>query len=172
MRASSRRALSGRLWDFLSLLVAFSTFYNVSVSGFSFKFVGIAHRTNSCQLSPLQVALNNPVVQSTSVTSSTNRRFPLPPSKARPPPRYTSNDWMLSLGNIWKSRILRRVGSHLIFTTAWTTLLTVLFKRLKLVSQVSNPLPWTLLAGVLSLLLVFRTNSAYDRFWEGTTLSM
>ena len=28
-------------------------------------------------------------------------------------------------------------------------------------------LKWTLLVGVLSLLLVFRTNSAYDRFWEG-----
>ena len=30
-----------------------------------------------------------------------------------------------------------------------------------------SPLPWTVLGTVMGLLLVFRTNSAYDRFWEG-----
>ena len=33
-----------------------------------------------------------------------------------------------------------------------------------------NPTGHSMAAGALSLLLVFRTNSAYDRFWEGRKL--
>lgn len=35
---------------------------------------------------------------------------------------------------------------------------------------IHNMVPWSILASMLSLLLVFRTNSAYDRFWEGKKL--
>jgi ion channel-forming bestrophin family protein len=30
-----------------------------------------------------------------------------------------------------------------------------------------NPVPWTIVGVALGLLLVFRTNTAYDRYWEG-----
>jgi hypothetical protein len=84
-----------------------------------------------------------------------------------PAQRYSSNDWFISLMTLHKSRILRRIQSHLIFSICWTFITTFLYKTGRLALQVSNPLPWSLLASVLSLLLVFRTNSAYDRFWEG-----
>ncbi|WMJ81894.1 bestrophin family ion channel [Clostridium sp. MB40-C1] len=33
-----------------------------------------------------------------------------------------------------------------------------------------NPTPWAIVGGALGLLLVFRTNTAYDRYWEGRKL--
>ncbi|PFI78871.1 bestrophin family protein [Bacillus cereus] len=33
-----------------------------------------------------------------------------------------------------------------------------------------NPTPWVIVGGALGLLLVFRTNTAYDRYWEGRKL--
>ncbi len=33
-----------------------------------------------------------------------------------------------------------------------------------------NSTPWVIVGGALGLLLVFRTNTAYDRYWEGRKL--
>ena len=33
-----------------------------------------------------------------------------------------------------------------------------------------NQTPWVIVGGSLGLLLVFRTNTAYDRYWEGRKL--
>lgn len=33
-----------------------------------------------------------------------------------------------------------------------------------------NQTPWVIVGGALGLLLVFRTNTAYDRYWEGRKL--
>ena len=62
--------------------------------------------------------------------------------------------------------ILRRIAPHLGFTMLWTTLLTILSFFGNFVPVITDFNIWFQMGGVLSLLLVFRTNSAYDRFWE------
>ena len=85
--------------------------------------------------------------------------------------RYSSNDWIYSLMTLPASRILRRISSHLMASTVFTSFLTYLFKKGKLNRFIiHNGQPWALMVSVLSLLLVFRTNSAYDRFWESRKL--
>lgn len=84
--------------------------------------------------------------------------------------RYRSVDWLASLRGIPRSSLLRRISGPLLWTTlnAWFTYL--IFLQLTLLGL---PLPGigvtvhSLLGSALGLLLVFRTNTAYSRFWEG-----
>lgn len=92
-----------------------------------------------------------------------------------PPPtpftRYTSRYWFSQLINLPHSRILDRIKNHLLWSTLWSAFLTFMYTTGRLSGFViHNMVPWSILASVLSLLLVFRTNSAYDRFWEGKKL--
>ena len=93
-----------------------------------------------------------------------NQNRLIPPFEP-PPPRYSSNEWLSAMLSIPQSVILRRISFHLILTTVWTILVCFLAK-FGLVPLASDTLMWFLMGSVLSLLLVFRTNSAYDRFWE------
>ena len=80
--------------------------------------------------------------------------------------RYRSDDWMLNILSIPRSYLLRRIKSHLLFDQAVCIL--TLFARYKL-GWVNLSIPMlghTLLGSFLGLLLVFRTNSAYSRFWD------
>lgn len=79
--------------------------------------------------------------------------------------RYASRDWSRNIFTLPRSRILRRIASPLLFNTFVTficCLATAIFGKPHIVS----PLPHTLLGSALGLLLVFRTNAAYDRYWE------
>lgn len=79
--------------------------------------------------------------------------------------RYASRDWSRNIFTLPRSRILRRIASPLLFNTFVTfvcCLATAVFGKPHIVS----PLPHTLLGSALGLLLVFRTNAAYDRYWE------
>ena len=67
------------------------------------------------------------------------------------------------------SLILRRIKSPLLFNIAITFLICLLHAAVTVTGRVWPtviPLPHTLLSSALGLLLVFRTNAAYDRFWE------
>jgi predicted membrane chloride channel (bestrophin family) len=77
--------------------------------------------------------------------------------------RYSSNDWLLNFISTPTSFILRRIRFHLLFNVAVCLLVNHFFP--------TNPglsIPMTghtLLASSLGLLLSYRTNSAYARFW-------
>jgi putative membrane protein len=81
-------------------------------------------------------------------------------------PRYSSASWKESLLTLPSSRILARIRSFILFIVAWTTGLTILYK-LKILRLFLAGTVHAILGSALSLLLVFRTNSSYDKFWEG-----
>lgn len=86
-------------------------------------------------------------------------------SRFRVPSRYSTRDWWTILLGTPKSRVLRRIRHPMMFTAAWSALILGLYRIVPL-PQFSF-LPHNLIGSALSLLLVFRTNAAYTRFWEG-----
>lgn len=90
--------------------------------------------------------------------------------------RYASRDWFHSAITLPNSAILRDIRNPVIAITSWASFLSILHRKLVKV----NPLaaehmyfptaPHSLMMSALGLLLVFRTNSAYQRFTEGRTI--
>lgn len=81
------------------------------------------------------------------------------------PACYTSNDWFENLLSLPTSRIFKRTKNCILQNVIWTTILVFIFKKFK--STFAFPSTVHSISGsALSLLLVFRTNSSYDRFWE------
>lgn len=78
--------------------------------------------------------------------------------------RYTDWDWLKAMTTVSKSIVLTRIASHLMFNVFITTF--VLLAQDLGYSYDFSTLPHSLLGGFLGLLLVFRTNAAYARFWE------
>ena len=78
--------------------------------------------------------------------------------------RYAAIDWARNMRTLPKSLVLQRISSPLLFFLAITSVVCLLdtFTSLPKVSSMAH----TLLGSALGLLLVFRTNAAYDRFWE------
>jgi len=83
-----------------------------------------------------------------------------------PPKRLSAADWLGSLMGIPKSRILRRIRHPLISMTLVAFAITVLHCVCGMPGLASLA-GHNLIGFLLSLLLVFRTNSAYQRFQEG-----
>ena len=81
------------------------------------------------------------------------------------PTRYTSNDWFENLLALPSSRIFHRTKYCILQNIIWTTLLVFLFKKFKPTFSFPS-IVHSISGSALSLLLVFRTNSSYDRFWE------
>ncbi|TPX51261.1 hypothetical protein SeLEV6574_g00386 [Synchytrium endobioticum] len=54
-----------------------------------------------------------------------------------------------------------------LFFTAWSAIWTTLYMQLNIRQLAISPQLITILGVTLGLLLVFRTNTAYDRYWEG-----
>ncbi|TPX65030.1 hypothetical protein SpCBS45565_g05431 [Spizellomyces sp. 'palustris'] len=69
-----------------------------------------------------------------------------------------------------KASVIPRVFWPAIIHTLWGTLWTTLFMTANVKWFVIPPQLITILGVVISLLLVFRTNTAYDRYWEGRRL--
>lgn len=63
-------------------------------------------------------------------------------------------------------RILGRVAPRALLHAGWAALVAVLVLRLE-VDIGMGPLAHSLLGVALGMLLVFRTNAAYERYWEG-----
>lgn len=100
------------------------------------------------------------------------------------PGRISASDWSHNIMNLLHSRILRDVRSPVIFSCIWATFWSVVYKSLvnvgasadtniasfaRIVAS-SMTIPTTahsVMVSAMSLLLVFRTNSAYQRFAEG-----
>tara|TARA_B110001452_G_scaffold87505_1_gene71517 strand:- start:1263 stop:2045 length:783 start_codon:yes stop_codon:yes gene_type:complete len=79
--------------------------------------------------------------------------------------RYAAADWAKNVRTLPQSLILKRISSPLLFNVIITSVVCVLHTNLRALPPLV-PLPHTLLGSALGLLLVFRTNAAYDRFWE------
>ena len=82
--------------------------------------------------------------------------------------RYAAADWAKNLRSLPSSMILKRISSPLLFNLLITVAVCAFHASpLAALSSLSlDRLPHTLAGNALGLLLVFRTNAAYDRFWE------
>lgn len=84
---------------------------------------------------------------------------------------YNPKDWALAIFKIHKSDTFRALWPMLIFISlyAWGIVyLETEYLKLSKGSHASNiTVMHTLLGFAISMLLVFRTNTAYDRWWEG-----
>lgn len=103
----------------------------------------------------------------------------------REPGRISANDWSHNIRNIFSSTILRDVRGPVAWVFVWATLWSVLHKVLTTGALASSSPKWmvtaawlvqkmclptiqhTMMVSAMSFLLVFRTNSAYQRFAEG-----
>lgn len=87
--------------------------------------------------------------------------------------RYSSRDWFHNTITLPNSAILRDIMSPVFAVTSWGTFLAILHEKLlrksaETASHMYFPsAPHSLTMSALGLLLVFRTNSAYQRFAEG-----
>lgn len=107
---------------------------------------------------------------SVSTNSEQTTIFKMQPLQAiRGPIRYSSNDWIECLATLPTSRILQRTKWAVLSNLLWTTLLVFIFKS-KNIAFAFPSVVHSILGSALSLLLVFRTNSSYDRFWEARKL--
>ncbi|KAI8910893.1 Bestrophin, RFP-TM, chloride channel-domain-containing protein [Gorgonomyces haynaldii] len=80
------------------------------------------------------------------------------------------DDNMLSTFHVRHS-VIPTIAAEVAFYTLWSVLWTVLYKTTNALSGLAvNPLIITILGVVMGLLLVFRTNTAYDRYWEARRL--
>jgi predicted membrane chloride channel (bestrophin family) len=86
------------------------------------------------------------------------------------------NDWVDELLTLFNSRVLSRIVNRMAFTIAWAIAVTTIIaigerypeSGLGWFTDFEIPgWPHELVGGFLSILLVFRTDQAYERYWEG-----
>ncbi|GAX14155.1 putative membrane protein [Fistulifera solaris] len=141
--------------------------------------------------SPPQVAVASPATSTTTMTPPKNS--PLQRDQAVVPPigttvsstentpttyafmkrpsadsgmRYSSNDWFITLLATPTSYILRRIGSHFLFNLMISIAVAYASIRYPDINLSIPMVGHNLLGSSLGLLLSYRTNSAYSRFWE------
>ena len=80
----------------------------------------------------------------------------------------TNGNWFGDIAHLTRSYTMQRVLRWTLFTGAYTAVLVWLLREVEAMALATvDATVYTLLGIVFSLLLVFRTNSAYDRWWEG-----
>jgi putative membrane protein len=85
--------------------------------------------------------------------------------------KYNPKDWFSLIFQFHKSDTFRKMGWVLFTFAIYTALVVTLELYLKDSFEFKSTMQvHSLLGFVLALLLVFRTNSAYDRWWEGRKL--
>jgi ion channel-forming bestrophin family protein len=81
---------------------------------------------------------------------------------------YNPKDWWKLIFYFRKSDTVRKLGPSMMGVMLYTALFYYLENKILHLMPIKNPIAVHSLVGfVLSLLLVFRTNTAYDRWWEG-----
>jgi hypothetical protein len=83
--------------------------------------------------------------------------------------RYSSQDWLTNLLSVPRSLTLKRIQGHLLANVLITAAVVGL-RSTRGVRLAMPALPHQLTGSFLGLLLVFRTNAAYSRFWEARLL--
>ena len=82
--------------------------------------------------------------------------------------RYDPNNWTSHLCDV-EGSMVREILSRVLASVVWAAIVTFAYKLWPAIFQkLSIPITAHSLTGTaLGLVLVFRTNSSYDRFWEG-----
>ncbi|TND08849.1 MAG: hypothetical protein FD123_1703 [Bacteroidetes bacterium] len=83
---------------------------------------------------------------------------------------YNPKDWVKLILQFHKNDTMRMLLPAMLVLGAFTGLAEFLIKDVFEVDYKSSPIVHSLLGFVISLLLVFRTNTGYDRWWEGRKL--
>jgi putative membrane protein len=85
---------------------------------------------------------------------------------------YQSNkNWLRDVRHLSKSWTMQKVMRSTLLVMAFTALVAFIeLEALHLKGSGLNVTIFSLLGVVLSILLSFRTNTAYDRWWEGRKL--
>lgn len=87
---------------------------------------------------------------------------------------YNSKDWIRVLFFLSKGDTLRRLSPLIFFIVLYSIVVAYIeinYLKLSESSVLKNiPILHSLLGFAISILLVFRTNTAYDRWWEGRKL--
>lgn len=88
--------------------------------------------------------------------------------------RHSSRDWLHNVASIPRSSVLREIMNPVLTISAWSTLVSIIhrglitssspFQNLLAVNMCVPTQVHSFLVSSLGLLLVFRTNSAYQRF--------
>ncbi|MBK7763365.1 MAG: hypothetical protein IPI46_08315 [Bacteroidetes bacterium] len=85
--------------------------------------------------------------------------------------QYNPKDWFTFIFRVHKGDTIRILFPLMLGIAAYSGIIIFLEKEYFQLSENSPlkhvPLMHAILGGVISFLLVFRTNSAYDRWWEG-----
>jgi predicted membrane chloride channel (bestrophin family) len=95
--------------------------------------------------------------------------------------RDKRSNWLRDLLSIGNSRVLQRVADRLFGTTLWAAFVAASYQAEDLLPAESSfrdamemllvpTWPHEAVGGFLAILLVFRTDQAYERFWEGRAL--
>lgn len=86
--------------------------------------------------------------------------------------RYKSTDWLDNLMSLPSSSLLRCIRGPIVCCGLVAVLVCVLHRCLEPIGRAHSLglQAHTLLGSALGLLLVFRTNTAYSRFWEGRVI--
>lgn len=79
----------------------------------------------------------------------------------------TNGNWFKDIIHLSKSWTMTKVFRATILIGMYTTGLTIVHIHLLSKVEMNLGAVFSLIAVVLSIILVFRTNSAYDRWWEG-----
>lgn len=82
--------------------------------------------------------------------------------------RYSSGDWLHNIMNLPGSQVLQRISNVVMLNMLWAGLVSAVGSYFNLQAIPSRV--HTLLGSSLGLLLVFRTNTSYGRYWEGRVL--
>ena len=81
-----------------------------------------------------------------------------------------SKDWLHCLSTWPQSYVLRRIANPLGAIVVWSSLVAAWYRVFRPFVKPLGTGMHTLVGGALSLLLVFRTNTAYNRFWDGRSI--
>lgn len=85
--------------------------------------------------------------------------------------RYDPRDWYSHLFDV-RGSMLREIAGRVLIIAGWSVVVVGLAQYFA-AREISLTIPETahsLIGVALGLLLVLRTNSSYDRFWEGRKL--
>ena len=77
---------------------------------------------------------------------------------------YDPHSWLDHLFDI-KGSLVRQIFARVLLCGCWAVLITFLYQQ-QLLELAIPPTAHSLIGVALGLLLVFRTNASYDRFWE------
>lgn len=128
------------------------------------------------QVSPLQNSISvDPGLALQSVNDGEELLMPAARYQSDPnDQRYSASDWYHNIKTMPNSSILREIKNPILAVTIWSTLVSVVHYIFSMKGWTSiarnmcmSSKPHSLLVSALGLLLVFRTNSAYQRFAEG-----